>query len=61
VPNDVFQATRPTLRPWIVQPALLEREMAVFVEELWSPVRARQSKKALVKPRLKLSMSFSAP
>jgi hypothetical protein len=48
VPNDVFQATRPTLRPWIVQPALLEREMAVFVEELWSPVRARQSKKALV-------------
>jgi hypothetical protein len=45
VPNDVFQATRPTLRPWIARPRPATR---VFVEELWSRVRALRREKALV-------------
>ena len=32
-PNGCFQATRPTLRPWITRPRPATR---VFVEELWS-------------------------
>ena len=46
--DDVFQATRPTLRPWIVTPTLREPAKPSFVEELWSPVRAHLRKKALV-------------
>jgi hypothetical protein len=48
-PNDVFQATRPTLRPWIARARPATR---VFVEELWSRVRALRSKKGIGKPRL---------
>jgi hypothetical protein len=56
--DDVFQATRPTLRPWIVTPALREPAKPSFVEELWSPVRAHSAKKALVNQGAKCACPF---
>ena len=56
--DDVFQATRPTLRPWIDTFGLARAVVPSFVEELWSPVRALPAKKALVNQGAKCACPF---
>jgi hypothetical protein len=58
--DDVFQATRPTLRPWIDTVGFARAVVPSFVEELWSPVRARRRKKALVNQGVKYACPFCA-
>ncbi len=55
MPNDVFQATRPTLRPWITRPQAGD---ACLRGGALEPGACALAIKGIGKPRLTLSVSF---